>query len=198
MNWENFSKWFKTQLIPNIEPGSIVILDNARYHNVFEDVLIPSKSSKKDQLRNWLTHNGYPWREDMLKSELFELCSRLAPAAEYKLDRLVAEHGISILRTPPYHPELQPIETCWAIVKNYMADNCDFSMAGLWKRLPEAFSKVTADTCKEIISKVFEQEYKYWAEDEALDEIYSKDSAEKRAGGHLYENQGEEFYLEAI
>ncbi len=26
------------------------------------------------------------------------------------------------MRTPPYHPELQPIETCWGVVKNHMDD----------------------------------------------------------------------------
>ena len=198
MNWENFSKWFKTQLLPNIEPESIVILDNAKYHNVLEDDAIPNKSSKKEQLRDWLSRNGYPWREDMLKSELLELCSRLAPAAEYKLDRLASGHGISILRTPPYHPELQPIETCWAVVKNHLADNCDFTMAGLRNRLPHAFSKVTSETCKEIISKVIDQEEKFWSEDEKLDEIYSKNAEEEYIGGHNIEGQAEEFYLEAV
>ena len=190
MNWENFSKWFSIQLLPNIPLESIVILDNARYHNVFDDNVIPNKSSKKEQLRHWLTRNGYPWREDMLKSELFELCARLAPTPEYKLDRLAAEHGISILRTPPYHPELQPIETCWAVVKNYMADNCDFTMAGLRNRLPEAFAKVTSDTCKGIVSKVFNQEEKYWSEDEKLDEIYSKNAEEEYIGSNTLESQG--------
>lgn len=198
MNWENFSKWFETQLLPNIAPESIVILDNASYHNVLEDEVSPNKSSKKEQLRHWLTRNGYPWREDMLKSELLELCTRLAPTPEYKLDQLAAEHGISILRTPPYHPELQPIETCWAVVKNHMAENCNFTMAGLRKRLPEAFSKVTSGTCKDITAKVFDQEEKYWSEDEKLDEIYSKNAEEDYIGSHAVESQGEEFYLEAV
>lgn len=134
----------------------------------------------------------------MLKSELLELCTRLAPAPEYRLDNLAAEHGISILRTPPYHPELQPIETCWAVVKNHMADNCDFTMAGLRDRLPEAFAKVTSNTCKEIISKVFKQEEKYWSEDEKLDEIYSENAEEEYVGSRAFESQGEESYLEAI
>lgn len=197
MNWENFSKWFKEQLIPNIEPGSIIILDNAKYHNVFEDSVV-SGSSKKEQLRQWLSRNGYPWREDMLKTELLELCSRLSPSPEYKLDQIAAHHGMSILRTPPYHPELQPIETCWAVVKNHMADNCDFTMSGLRKRLPEAFSKVTPDTCKEIISKVAAQELKYWTEDEVLDEIYANDFGEQEIGRQEEINSNEDFYLEAV
>lgn len=198
MNWENFSTWFRTQLLPNIPSQAIVILDNARYHNVLDNEITPNKSSKKDQLRAWLTRNGYPWREDMLKFELLELCTRLAPAPEFKLDQLAEQHGISILRTPPYHPELQPIETCWAVLKNHMADHCDFTMAGLRERLPEAFAKVTAGTCKSIISKVFGQEKKYWAEDEKLDVIYSKNTEEGFLGKDAFENQGDEFYLEAV
>ena len=198
MNWDNFSTWFKKQLLPNVPPRAIIILDNARYHNVLDSDVVPNKSSKKDQLRAWLTRNGYPWREDMLKSELLELCTRLAPAPEFKLDQIAEQNGISILRTPPYHPELQPIETCWAVLKNHMADNCDFTMVGLRKRLPEAFAKVTASTCKGIISKVFKQEERYWADDEKLDEIYSKNAEEEYLGKDAFENQGDEFYLEAV
>jgi transposase len=198
MNWDNFSKWFKGQLLPNIPPKSLIILDNARYHNVYADNFFPSKSSSKEQLRQWLTHNSYPWREDMLKSELMELCTRFAPAPEYQLDILAAEHEMSILRTPPYHPELQPIETCWAVVKNYMADNCDFTMKGLRERLPEGFTKVTPHTCQGIIAKVIEQEENYWTEDEKLDEVYATNAEEEHAGQCLYEELGAESYLEEL
>ncbi len=160
MNWENFSTWFQSQLLPNIPPKALVILDNAKYHNVLADNFFPSTSSKKEQLRSWLTRNGYSWRDDMLKAELMELCTRLAPVPEYKLDKLATQHGVSILRTPPYHPELQPIEICWAVVKNYMAEHCDFTMSGLRNNLPNAFAKVTSETCKEAMTKVITQEDK--------------------------------------
>ena len=198
MNWDNFSKWFKDQLLPNIPPKSLIILDNARYHNVYVDNFFPSKSSSKKQLQRWLTRNGYPWREDMLKSELLELCTRLAPVPEYQLDVLAAEKKMSVLRTPPYHPELQPIETCWAVVKNYMTDNCDFTMKGLRERLPEGFAKVTRHTCQEIIAKVIEQEDNYWTEDEKLDDVYAANSEEEHAGQYLNEELGAEPYLEDL
>lgn len=198
MNWENFSRWFKDQLLPNIEPGSIVVLDNAGYHNVLAGETSPNKSCTKGQLQKWLTRNKYPWREDMLKSELLDLCKRFAPAPEYKLDLIAEKRGVTILRTPPYHPELQPIETCWAVVKNHMAENCDFTMAGLRKRLPAAFAKVTPDTCKGIIEKVFEQELKYWTEDEKLDELYSEDAAEELEGSEWHDGEGDDFFSEAV
>jgi hypothetical protein len=35
MNWDNFSKWFQEQLLKNIPENSLIIMDNAPYHNVF-------------------------------------------------------------------------------------------------------------------------------------------------------------------
>ena len=37
MNWDNFSRWFTEQLLPNILAHSIIVMDNARYHNVFAE-----------------------------------------------------------------------------------------------------------------------------------------------------------------
>ncbi len=196
MNWENFSKWFRSQLLPNIASESLVILDNAKYHNVLSEQSFPWKSHTKEELTFWLLRNGYPCREDMLKSELFELCARLAPVPEYRLDQLAAEQNVSILRIPPYHPELQPIETCWAVVKNYMADHCDFTMEGLRKRLPEAFAKVTPEIVQEIISKLIEQEDKYWSEDETLDNQYALNAEEEYTGRKLFGEEGLTHYLE--
>ncbi len=174
MNWDNFSNWFIRQLLNNIPPKSVVILDNAKYHNMPDDKS-PNMNSSKEQLRARLSRNNHPWREDMLKSELFDLCKRVAPAPQFCLDRIADDYDISILRTPQYHPELQPIESCWAVVKNYMADNCDFTMKGMRERLPEAFAQVTPHTCQKIIEKVVAQEEKYWSEDDVLDEKYGID-----------------------
>jgi len=195
MNWDNFSKWFSFQLLPNIPSGSIVILDNAKYHNVLVEGSFPNRCNTKDELRFWLSRNAYPWREDMLKSELLQLCARLAPAPQYRLDQLAAERNVVILRVPPYHPELQPIETCWAVVKNYMGDNCDFTMSGLREKLPEAFSKVTPETVREIIAKVMDQEDKYWSEDEKLDNEYAANAEEECLGQKLFEEEGLEHYF---
>ena len=168
MNWENFSMWFSGQLLPNIPSHSLIILDNAPYHNVLGEGAFPTPKSRKEQLCAWLTRNNIPWTPDMLKPELYELCKKCAPAPEYRLDQLAEASGHSLLRTPQYHPELQPIETCWGIVKNYMAEHRDFTTQNFHKQLPIALSKVKPSTCRKLIAKVVEQEEKYWAEDEQL------------------------------
>ncbi len=66
----------------------------------------------------------------------------------------------SILRTPQYHPELQPIEMCWGIVKNYMAQHCDFTLQQFRDNLPLAFSQVTSETCRKLVAKTVAEEDK--------------------------------------
>jgi len=178
MNWGNFSKWFEAQLLPNIPENSLIILDNARYHNVFAENAFPVSTTRKEALCDWLERSGIPWTTDMLKPELYELCKRLAPTPEYKLDQIAKAAGHSILRTPQYHPELQPIETCWGVVKNYMATHCDFTMKNFRKQLPFSFGKVKSRTCKSLIAKVVKQEEKYWAEDSRLYEDIEEDNGD--------------------
>jgi transposase len=137
MNWDNFSKWFQEKLLKNIPENSLIIMDNAPYHNVLVEEAFPKKSHSVKRLREWLSNNEFPWTKDMLKSELFDLCSRFAVKPEFLIDRIARKEGHSILRTPPYHPELQPIETCWAIVKNYVAHHNDCTMKKVFILLEE-------------------------------------------------------------
>ena len=173
MNYDNFSRWFTNQLLPNIPDNSIIIMDNARYHNILADDTFPTPRSNKRELQEWLEKNrpDLQFHDDpsMLKTELYEICKKIAPSPEFKLDRLAEKHEHSILRTPPYHCELQPIESCWGIVKNYCSYHCDFSMKGLSKQLRQGFSKVNKTNCRKIIEKVKKQEDLFWKEDAEVD-----------------------------
>jgi len=165
MNWDNFSEWFQEKLLKNIPNNSLIIMDNAAYHNVLAEEAFPKKSHSVTRLREWLSNNQIPWTKDMLKSELFELCSRFATKPEFLIDTIARKYGHSILRTPPYHPELQPIETCWAIVKNHVAKYNDCTMKKVRILIADGFAKVTAKTCQKLIKKVNEQEDTFWIED---------------------------------
>jgi len=165
MNWDNFSKWFQEKLLKNIPENSLIIMDNAPYHNVLVEEAFPKKSHSVKRLREWLSNNEIPWTKDMLKSELFDLCSRFAVKPEFLIDRIARKEGHSILRTPPYHPELQPIETCWAIVKNHVAQHNDCTMKKVFLLLEEGFAKVTNKTCQKLIGKINLQEEAFWTED---------------------------------
>ena len=169
MDWGNFSRWFTEQLLPNVPENSIIIMDNASYHNTTEKNTFPKSNARKESLRKWLDDKAIPWGEDLLKAELYALCKSFEPKPEYKIDEIAEAAGHSILRTPQYHPELQPIEMCWGVVKNYMAKHCDFTLQKFRSNLPLAFSQVTSKTCQDLIAKTIVEENKYWEEDGKID-----------------------------
>ena len=169
MDCGNFSRWFTEQLLPSIPENSIIIMDNASYHNTTEESTFPKSNARKEHLRKWLDDKEIPWGEDLLKAELYALCKSFEPKPEYKIDKIAEAEEHSILRTPQYHPELQPIEMCWGVMKNYMAKHCDFTLRKFRNNLPSAFSQVTSKTCQKLIAKTVAKENEYWAEDGEID-----------------------------
>lgn len=169
MNWELFKKWFIQKLLPNIPAHSLIIMDNAPYHNILSEHSPPTPQSAKQQIKKWLEQNKIYCCDDCLKPELVEVLKKVAPEPIYAIDEIAASHGHQIIRTPPYHPELQPIETCWGVTKNHVGRHCDFKMQNLINRLEEGFNKVTAITCTKIISKVRAVEDEFWATDQEMD-----------------------------
>lgn len=169
MNHELFTKWFREKLLPNIPENSLIIMDNASYHNVLSVHSSPTENCQKERIRDWLEQNNIPVKKDCLKVELVEILNRIAPPPIYAIDEMAAEHGHKILRTPPYHPELQPIETCWAVVKNRIARTCDFTMENLLSQLEEAFEGVNGKTCEGLIRKIREIEDLFWEDDALMD-----------------------------
>ena len=169
MNWDLFKKWFTEMLLPNIPGNSLIVMDNAPYHNILSEHSSPTPSCSKKKIRDWLEQNKIYCRDDCLKPELVEILKKTAPEPVYAIDEIAKSYGHEVIRTPPYHPELQPIETCWGIVKNHIARNCDFTMKNLIKQLDKGFEKVTAKTCSNIIAKVRKVEDEFWADDLKLD-----------------------------
>lgn len=170
MNIALFTKWFREKLIPNIPESSLIIMDNASYHNTLSVHSAPTPSCSKSKIKDWLEQNKIIFKEDCLKSEMVEMLKKIVPEPTYEIDEIAHGYGHKVMRTPPYHPELQPIETCWGVVKNHIARHCDFTMENLFNQLETGFEQVTAETCGKIIRKVKEIEDKFWSEDLRFDD----------------------------
>jgi len=67
--------------------------------------------------------------------EKLEILKKIAPESIYAIDQIARSYGHDVIRTPPYYPELQPIEICWGVVKNHVGKNCDFTMNNLIEQL---------------------------------------------------------------
>jgi transposase len=165
MNSDLFQKWFVEMLLENIPPNSLIIMDNASYHNTLAEHSPPTPLCSKKRILEWLEKNKIYCRTDCLKPELVEILKKIAPEPSYAIDEIAWSKGHEVIRTPPYHPELQPIETCWGVVKNHIARHSDFTMQNLMQQLEVGFEKVTGKTCAGIIKKVREIEDNFWTED---------------------------------
>ncbi|KAJ3625054.1 hypothetical protein MTP99_018624 [Tenebrio molitor] len=49
MNWTNFEKWTTDHLIPNLPPRSVLVIDNASYHNT-KELRDPTMATRKGDM----------------------------------------------------------------------------------------------------------------------------------------------------
>uniref|UniRef100_A0A6P7H373 Uncharacterized protein LOC114346429 n=1 Tax=Diabrotica virgifera virgifera TaxID=50390 RepID=A0A6P7H373_DIAVI len=124
MNHLNFMKYVRSQLLPNLPKNSVLVVDNASYHNVTMEKNVTS-GSRKDIMVKWLQEKSIPFPVNLTKPELYKIIQvhkpRFPPV--YVLDHELEQHGHKVLRLPPYHPELNPIEKIWALVKGRVASH---------------------------------------------------------------------------
>jgi hypothetical protein len=104
-------------------------IDNAPHHNVQLN-RAPNSNSRRDVMISWLKYYLPPItfkNADFSSLRNLDLHNMILPLKpkylSYKIDIIFAEHNHSILRLPPYHPELNRIELIWATVKKWVAQN---------------------------------------------------------------------------
>ena len=97
MNSVVFLEWFENQLMPALKNPSLVVLDNASYHNVkTEDTVCPNFSQKKAALQNYLTQHNIPCSATDTKKVLYEKIKQKKTLVVYKTDKckIANIHGI--------------------------------------------------------------------------------------------------------
>jgi len=52
MNHANYKKWLQEKLIPNLESKSVIVVDNASYHNVQLNQH-PTSNARKGEILSW-------------------------------------------------------------------------------------------------------------------------------------------------
>ena len=72
MNRANYMKWLQEKLIPHLEYKSVIVFDNASYHNVQLN-RHPTSNARKGEMLLWLDKRGIRYSSDMTKAELYDL-----------------------------------------------------------------------------------------------------------------------------
>lgn len=155
MNYDIFSTWMIENYIPNLPKNSVIVFDNAPYHNA-QVVRAPNLNSRKRDIMNWLDDKDVPYRRNMLKSELYAKVLQVKNDNEkYKIDEIVQSAGHTVLRLPPYHTELNPIENIWTLAKSSILNQYSKNKSNNIVDIAiKEFSKITTDEWQNSISRV--------------------------------------------
>lgn len=157
---KQYDKWLRNQLIPNLPANAVVVVGKAPFFNKSEDAA-PSSTSKRFFMESWLLEKGIPYTTTMLKPQLYKLVSTYKCGfKQYKIDGILNESDHPVLRFPPCHPDLNPLELAWASVKGYVTSKTprDIDTAKLLvEQNISEINNVMSAHCKNI--RTIEKEY---------------------------------------
>lgn len=170
MNTENYEKLLKNQLIPNLPPRSVFVIDNAAYHNTIREKA-PNSNSRKGEMQQWLSSKNIPYDVRAFKPELYDIIKRhKKDYIQYSIDTIMEEHGHKVLRLPPYHPDFNPIENIWSQVKGHVSQhNVKMNFTEVTKLLNEKFSSIDVEAWRRVVDHAIKCEDEFLTIEEALD-----------------------------
>ena len=97
----------------------------------------------------------------MMKKKLQQLVEENRGQTKYETVKIASEWGHEVLFTPPYHPELQPIELIWAAIKNPIAKNPCNTMVELEAKIHQGIDAITSRTWLKAFRHVQNVEEEY-------------------------------------
>jgi len=175
MNGDIFFSWF-VKIVPQLKENAVIVMDNIPYHSVKKDQ-IPVMSWKKQDTIQWLERKGQIIEQPMVKAELMDRVNALKPQYNtYVIDEYAEKNNKIVLRLPPYHCELNPMELAWSSVKHYVRmNNTTFNLHDVKQLLKRGVDQVTAEMWKNYVIYVIKEEEKLskidFISDEMLDNI---------------------------
>ena len=174
MNGKVFLEWVEKQLIPALPEKSLLVMDNAPYHNIrTEESIAPTSNSRKKDMQDWLTSRGIEFEPSVLKPQLYSIVKENKPEPVYKADSIIKNAGHDTLRLPPYHCNLNPIELIWGDLKGGIGlQNSSFKLEDVRQLIHDGFERVSQERWAKCVQHVVETvEKKYWANDGIIEDI---------------------------
>ena len=168
MNSQHYMEWLTGQLLPVLDKPTVIILDNASYHNKQKDKP-PTSNDRKDDIRKWY---NIQYSQTDIKKTLLQLVKQHTPAPLYLTDEAIHNMGHTVLRLPVAHCELNPIELAWASVKGYVAKyNRDYTFAEVERLTPEGFKHTTTEMWRHFCRHVVDVENEYFEKNGIVEDV---------------------------
>ena len=174
MNADNFFKWVRDRLMPKLLAKSVVIIDNAPFHNIHIDKC-PTTATRKTDIKVWMNQDNFAFTHDMFKPELLQLCRQNKPSQSYVLDNLLRVHGHECLRLLAYHADLIALELIWGIMKHFVAAyNVTFKNAAVQQITENAIDSVSPADWSGCSGHVQKVEKELLGDDIAIEDVIEK------------------------
>ncbi|KAL4097030.1 hypothetical protein QTP88_021870 [Uroleucon formosanum] len=171
INGDTFYEWF-IKTLPLLKTNAIIVMDNASYHSVKKHK-IPVRSWKKQAIIDWLESKGEIVEHSAVKHNLMKRVNKIKKKYDqYVIDKYAKDNNKIILRLPPYHCELNPMELAWSSVKSYVrTHNNTFKLKDVLELLKKGVEHVTPKIWKNFIEHVKNVEDKFWELERITDEL---------------------------
>ena len=146
-NEPTFLNGLENQLMPALKSQSVIILDNASYHNIKpEETVVPNFNQRKAILQDYLSKHNIPFQPLETEKQLHEKIQFKKPLSVFKTDKIANLHGHEVLRTPVRHCELNPIKLIWAQVKRFVTENnTTFRLKDVKELVYGGFGRITKE-----------------------------------------------------
>ncbi|XP_076179541.1 uncharacterized protein LOC143152859 [Ptiloglossa arizonensis] len=153
----SFENWF-LKILPKLEKYAVIVMDDAPYHTRKVEK-IPTTATKIESIKNWLISKNIQFDENLLKAELLAIVNTLRNKYDaYVIDEMARRHNKTVLRLPPYHCELNPIELIWTEIKKYITlHDTTFKFNDIKHLLVEAVNSIGPTKWKHSVQHVEEK-----------------------------------------
>lgn len=161
-NGTNFIKWFKEQLLQNLNEPSIIIMDNAKYHCVYNVEVPKIYKLNVAELKSYLDSKGVQYSTTDTKTILKKKAKDwILQNEQWETVKAADEAGHQVLWTPPGFSDLQPIELAWARIKGNVGRQYDdkTKLTDVHERLLRQVELLDTDEGIAYINKVIEKCY---------------------------------------
>ena len=117
-------------------------------------------------MKNWLIEKGIPFSDRLLKPEIYSIIKQNKPPKVYAIDKIIESKGHMVVRLPPYHCDLNPIEMVWGITKGSVAkNNTTFKLEDIKEHIINALNEIPEATFKKTFEHTLKIEKSYWDSD---------------------------------
>jgi len=177
MNGDSFRDWLEG-VLPRRKENAVIIMVNVPYHSVKLEKC-PTTNWRKADIVEWLESKGEVVDKSMIIPELLKIVRRIKPMYnKYVIVEMVSQQNKTVLRLPPYHCELIPIELAWSVVKRHVkSNNKTFKLPDVKNLLVEGVAKVDAAMRKNFISHTIKEENKFWDLDDTIDDMTAEQNS---------------------